>query len=69
MNEAVALPAPALVAAEEAADSLVCSLMAPVTVTVLQSDSAGCTALDTLVQYNGRNVVAQTTESQVQAAC
>ncbi len=56
MNEAVALHAPALAAAAEAADSLVCSLMAPVTVTVLQSESADCTALDSLVQHNGRSL-------------
>lgn len=33
--------------------------MAPVTVTVLQSDFAGCTALDALEQYNGRSLVAK----------
>ena len=59
MNEAVALHAAALAAAAEAADSLMCSLMAPALVTVLQSDSAGCTALDVWVQCNGRSLVAK----------
>ncbi len=69
MNEAAALHAAALAAAAEAADSLVCSLMAPVMVTVLQSGSVGGTALDASIQNNGHSLVAKTTKSQVQTAC